>query len=168
MKIAIVSKSNASGGGASRFAEDLAVMLILAGHEVHHYCARRHGKPRDFQRQLYTPCRSSSLIQTVNGLTRKLGAGEPVPLDYRLNFKPLFADYDIVHFHDHYSAYSLKGVELLAREMPVFFTAHDCLHFSGGCLYPRECTRYLTGCGSCPKKNDMGLFDLTRSVRDHE
>ena len=45
--------------------------------------------------------------------------------------------HDIIHFHDHLLSYSLITVGLTAKiTSRTFFTAHDCLHFTGRDLYP--------------------------------
>lgn len=165
MKIAMISKSNAPGGGASRFAEDLAAWLNTDAHVCHHYCGKIHGTPRPFQRELNSRHLTAKAARFIHRTTRRAGFSEIVPLDYLGEFKQLAAEYDILHFHDHFKSYSLAGAALASKVRPVFFTAHDCLHFSGGCLYPAGCDRFRQGCGTCPQAWWMGRWDGTRTVQ---
>ena len=162
MRVAIVSKADAPGGGASRFAEDLASWLLESGHDVTHLCGTFHGKPRSFQRSFHTGKLQGKLCRLVNRRTRSLGLNELFPLEYILSWRSLFRSFDVVHFHDHYRAYSLLNLPLVARQSRVIFTAHDFLHVTGGCVYPLACTAYATHCGDCPQLATIGRFDFTR------
>ncbi|PLZ25909.1 hypothetical protein CBP10_22265, partial [Fischerella thermalis WC558] len=53
MKVAIVSKSDRKGGGASRVAEDLAIWLNGAGCPTDHFIALNFKEPLSFQHKLY-------------------------------------------------------------------------------------------------------------------
>ncbi len=91
--------------------------------------------------------------------------GQLIPLDYWGVVKPILErGYDAIHFQDHYYSYSIGAIALASRIRRTFFTAHDCLHFTGGCLYPMGCEKYLTGCGSCPQLGSIGKRDFTRIV----
>jgi glycosyltransferase involved in cell wall biosynthesis len=136
LKIAIVSKSNAQGGGASRFAEDLAAWLIDAGHNVDHFCAFLPERRRPFQKELYPAGFGGKLCRFVHRRARRAGLNEIVPVEYFVRLRHLLAAYDVVHFHDHYTAYSLVTAALVSKKTKVFFTAHDCLHFTGDVTYP--------------------------------
>jgi glycosyltransferase involved in cell wall biosynthesis len=165
MKIAMISKSNAPGGGASRFAEDLAGWLNERNHECHHYCGKIHGTPRPYQRHLNSRTPTARAARFLHRTTRRAGFSEFLPLDYYGEFQRLAEEYDVLHFQDHFKSYSLTGAALASRKRPVFFTAHDCLHFSGGCVYPAGCDRFKQGCGKCPQAWWMGRWDGTRTVQ---
>jgi glycosyltransferase involved in cell wall biosynthesis len=160
LKIAVISKANAPGGGASRVAEELAHALNEAGHEATHFCCRIIGRPRPFQVELYRGARGG-VCRFVHAVTRRLGLRELVPLEYGFFVKALLKDFDVLHFHDSFTAFSPLTMALASRHRPVFFTAHDCLHFTGGCLYPMKCTGHLTRCGRCPQRKRIGWFDFT-------
>lgn len=134
MKIAIVSKANASGGGASRVAEDLAAWLIEAGHQVDHFCATIYGAPREFQ-SLLIPGLGGRLVLYLHRKTRRLGFNEAIPFEYLYRSCRSLAGYDAVHFHDHCTAFSLVTAGWLAKKTRAFFTAHDCLHFTGDDIF---------------------------------
>jgi len=160
LRIAIISKSNAPGGGASRFAEDLAGWLQEQGHECVHFCAKFIGKPRSFQRSFY-PGFPGSLCRFIHRLTGWLGLRELFPLEYWLFVRPLIKNFDVLHFHDHFTAYSPLTMAMASKHARVYFTAHDCVHFTGGCLYPMGCQKFAKHCRECPQRQSIGLFDFT-------
>lgn len=162
MKIAIVSKANAPGGGASRVAEDHAGWFIEAGHEVTHFCGTIYGDPLPCQRSLHPTDARGKLTRLIHRTTHQLGLNEALPAEYVLGWRSLLRGFDIIHFHDHYRSYSALSLPLMAGPAKVFFTAHDCLHFTGGCVYPMGCTAYLTHCGQCPQRAWIGRYDFTR------
>mgnify|MGYP001605224257 CR=1 FL=1 len=161
MRIALVSKANAPGGGASRIAEDLTQWFNAAGHEATHFCGEIIGLAKPFQSLLFPRSTKSRIVRAVHRRTRNYGLNEVVPLDHWLIFKERFKQYDVVHFHDHFLTYSMTGVGLLSRKQRVAFTAHDCLHFTGGCLYPMGCEKYLSRCHACPQRGNIGKHDCT-------
>ena len=150
MKIAVVSKSSAQGGGASRFAEDLASWLVEAGQEVDHLCAFLPEHPREFQKQLYPDGIGGKLCRFIHRRTRQVGLNEIVPIEYFARLRRLLATYDVVHFHDHYETYSLVTPALLSNRTRVFFTAHDCLHYTGHGIYPPLSEQSLANRASMP------------------
>jgi glycosyltransferase involved in cell wall biosynthesis len=146
MRIAIVSKSNRKGGGASRVAEDLALWLNDMGHPTHQFCARFHGKPLAFQRPLYGLKITERLVQLTHFMTRRFGFSEILPLEYIVNFRSQIKKYDIIHFHDLYKTISPKTLRMTSKHKPTFFTIHDYSAFTGGCIYPLTCCQFLTNC----------------------
>ncbi|MHC1741664.1 MAG: glycosyltransferase [Syntrophobacteraceae bacterium] len=153
MKIAIISKANRQGGGASRVAEDLAQWLNDIGHPTHHYCARFHGPPLPFQRHLYGPEGIGRLILLTHHVTRRFGFSEPFPLEYIFQLRKQIHNYDIIHFHDLYKAISPQTLKLTSEYKPTFFTIHDYSSFTAGCLYPLTCDQYLEHCIDSNKCN---------------
>lgn len=64
---------------------------------------------------------------------------------------PEFKVADVVHYHlIHNRVVSLLDFPDLLKLKPSVWTIHDPWAFTGHCVYPRECTRWLTGCESCP------------------
>jgi len=165
MKIAIVSKSGARGGGASRFAEDLTAWLNHSGYQATQFVARPPEVLRPFQQPLYERSFQERLALKAHHVLGEWGLKEWLPVDGWLSLKRRLRGFDVVHFHDHYTAFSAKGMGFLSRFGPVLFTAHDCLHFTGGCLYPMGCSRFMDHCGSCPQRSFVGRYDLTRLNR---
>lgn len=151
MRIAIVSKADSFGGGASRIAEDLADGFRTRGHMTAHWVSwtkkgydlgRRRIYGELWQRRLYRWSRS----------VKRWFAPDVIPFELpNLYLQNLPGNYDVVHFHDISSAASPLTVGWFARRMPTLWTFHDCSPFTGGCLYPMECDRHLRGCGRCPQ-----------------
>src|SRR5579883_367714 len=169
MKVAIVSKSDRRGGGASRVAEDLAIWLNDAGHPTDHFVPFNFGERLSLQRNLYGEGRRFRLCRKIHDTTNKYGFRELLPVEYWLNLSRFLDNYDIVHFHDLFTAISPLTLALASRRKPTFFTVHDCSPFTGGCLYPMECNKFTTNCHHCPQLPHAGwkdeLRDRTREVQ---
>jgi glycosyltransferase involved in cell wall biosynthesis len=163
MKIAVVSKGDATAGGASRVAGDLKRTLAARGHEVHHFAAHTG---RGDERSLYGGGVARRVVANLHKTARRAGFGELIPFEAP-NAVNVLRGYDIVHFHDTSSAISPLTLSMLASRQTVAWTFHDCSPFTGGCIYPQVagCDRYKTGCGSCPLIGEWpvdGFFDTTR------
>ncbi|WP_374600792.1 glycosyltransferase [Niveibacterium sp.] len=168
LRIAIVSNSDASAGGAGRVAEDLSRGLNAAGHEAIHWVA--------WTKQGYTPTRRrlyGELWQWRFGRAKraidKWFVPDLVPFELpNLYLQNLVANYDLVHFHFLSTAISPLTLVWFARRMPTTFTLHDTSAFTGGCINPLDCKRYLDSCGSCPQHGAWpieGRGDWTESTR---
>ncbi len=162
MKIAIVSKSDRLGGGASKVAEDLTNLLYKNGHFVHHY-------RRDLSKG-YTD-NSTSVYGSWEKIAKKVyyklkyfGFQEIIPFELLHLLEEIKKyNYDIIHFHDLSTAISPFTLMYLSSKIPVVWTMHDCSAFTGGCIYPMECEKYKTSCSPCPQKNIWpmgGKFDF--------
>lgn len=74
------------------------------------------------------------------------------------SFKP-----DVVSLH--WVNEGFMGIETIPRlPAPVAWTLHDLWPITGGCHVPPDCTKYRTGCGSCPVLDSHSATDLSRSV----
>jgi glycosyltransferase involved in cell wall biosynthesis len=171
VRIAIVSKADSFGGGASRVAEDLAEAYRQRGHLAVHWVSwtkkgydlgRRRLYGELWQRRLYRWSRA----------VKSWFAPDLIPFELpNLYLQNLPGNYDVVHFHDISSAASPLTIGWFARRMPTLWTFHDCSPFTGGCLYPLDCERYRTGCSRCPQHGRWPIdsrFDysaLSRGVR---
>jgi glycosyltransferase involved in cell wall biosynthesis len=151
MKIAIISKSDRFSGGASRVAEDLAIWLNDAGPHADHFIAFSQQEPLHFQKNLYTKGFNYKLCRKIHAVTNKYGFREIVPIEYWVHLRKVIDHYDVIHFHDLFSAISPLTLALTARRKPTFFTIHDCSAFTGGCLYPMECDKFISHCNQCPQ-----------------
>ncbi|ARV58413.1 glycosyl transferase group 1 [Nostocales cyanobacterium HT-58-2] len=169
MKVAIVSKSDRNGGGASRVAEDLATWLNDMGYPTDHFIAFNCKEPLSFQHNLYAEGRRYRLCRRIHQKTHEYGFPELFPVEYWLNLSQVLNNYDVVHFHDLYTAISPLTLALTSRRKLTFFTVHDCSAFTGGCLYPMECEKFTTHCHQCPQlpagiKKDK-IPDRTREIQ---
>jgi glycosyltransferase involved in cell wall biosynthesis len=169
MKVAIISKSDRKGGGASRVAEDLAIWLNEAGHPTDHFIAFSFKKQLSCQHSLYGDGFNARLCKKIHRTTNKYGFRELLPVEYWLNLNQVLDNYDIVHFHDLFTAISPITLALTSRRKPTFFTVHDCSPFTGGCLYPMGCEKFTSHCNKCPQLSQNGwkdrLRDRTREVQ---
>jgi glycosyltransferase involved in cell wall biosynthesis len=168
MKVAIISKSDRQGGGASRVAEDLAIWLNEAGHPTEHFIAFNFKEPRLQQHSLYGDGLNAKICRKIHHITNKSGFRELLPVEYWFNLSKILDRYDIVHFHDLFTAISPLTLALTSRRKPTFFTVHDCSPFTGGCLYPMGCEKFTNSCHKCPQLPQNGwnrLRDRTREVQ---
>lgn len=155
MKIAILSKSDSFGGGASRVATELAKGLEDKGYKVHHYTSWLGGDKHNFSRNLY-PRGLQNVFRATHTLSMLAGFPEILPLEY-ITLRKKLLDYDIVHFHDISSAISPHTVNWVSRLRPTFWTVHDCSPFTGGCLYPMECEKFQNRCHKCPQLGEWPI-----------
>ena len=163
MKIAVISKSGRNAGGASRVAEDLANWLNNIGHIADHFVAFSNEKATSFQQSLYGNSFSFKLCTNIHNITNRLGFRELLPAEYWFSLNHIIEDYDIIHFHDLFTAISPITIALVARRRPTFFTVHDCSAFTGGCLYPMECEKFISHCHQCPQ---LGQNTWKERIRD--
>ena len=163
MRIALVSKTNGSSGGASFFAENFGAWLMEAGHEVRHFCMQPRRALRAGQMEIPCAGLASRLARHANWQARRYGMVEPLPWEYWFGLGRWLDEFELVHFHDLYMAISPRSLAASARRKPVIVTAHDCSMFTGGCLYPMGCRRFTRNCGECPSRAEIGRFDFTRS-----
>jgi len=66
---------------------------------------------------------------------------------------------DVIHLHNlhgYYSNIALLFEYLSQTDIPVVWTLHDCWPLTGHCTYFDyiQCTRWKTGCFSCPQKKE--------------
>lgn len=163
LRIAEVSKADAVGGGASTVAQYISESALSAGHPTMHYCLysdsgfnyNRRPIGGHYNRQMMD---HALYMKSVNGLS------DIIPFESGFFDSELAKfQFDLFHFHDLTSSVSPLTLAHLARYRPVFWTLHDCSSFTGGCLYPMDCTRYFDGsnCSNCPQ---FGQWPLDTSV----
>ncbi|MBW4560977.1 MAG: glycosyltransferase [Mojavia pulchra JT2-VF2] len=169
MKIAIISKSDRNGGGASRVAEDLATWLNEAGHPTDHFIAFNFKKTLSFQQSLYGKGLTLKLSKKIHRVSNEFGFRELLPVEYWFNLSRIINNYDIIHFHDLYTSISPVTLALASQRKPTFFTIHDCSPFTGGCLYPMGCEKFTSYCHQCPQLPHGGwkneLRDRTKEIQ---
>src|SRR5687768_385988 len=131
MRIALISKADRFGGGASRVAEELCVLLQEAGHTAHHFAATA-SELKPYMKPVYGGRRLRKIVRLAHYGTQRLGLQELIPWEYlvlRLTHK--LTNYDLVHFHDLSSAISPLTVRFAARHLPTVWTFHDYAAFTG-------------------------------------
>lgn len=159
MRVAVISKSNADGGGASRVAEELADLLAATdGIEVHHYMTYPGQRWAAHMRSLSGSRRAQFARRVMQRGSALIGLPDFLTPEGWMFERRHGAAYDIYHFHDISSAFSPVAFRHLAQRRPVVWTLHDCSPFTAGCLYPRECRAFESQCGNCPQ---LGCWPLT-------
>lgn len=163
MKVAVISKSDRFGGGASRVAEELTALLNADGHVAHHWVSWAGSAWTPSMKSLYG--RFQLPVRAANLGMRRIGFPELIPFELpTLLWGGRIWDYDVIHFHDLSSAISPQTLLWLSRRKPVAWTIHDCSPYTGGCLYPGSCTRFTSRCGPCPQLGGWPIdswFDFT-------
>lgn len=156
--IAVISKSDETGGGASRIAAGLVRLLnTLPGYEAHHWMGLPGMNPGPHTRKLHGG-RWLSLVQGACAVTsRALGFPDFLTPELAILWTRKQLDYDLYHFHDISFTFSPLALNWLARRRPVIWTMHDCSPFTGGCIYPLQCTAFQSRCGNCPQLSVMPL-----------
>lgn len=163
LKIAIISRGDATSGGAGRVAQLLAGGLRGAELNVRHI-VRLPPAPN------YRP--SCERLGGIPGdiLVRNVIGGDLSGV--WLMLKCLHRWADIIHFHDISVAYGISVANWLAFRIPLCITLHDYSLITGGCLFPKICTRFHKGCGHCPQIGHPPLtfpLDTTRlNFRRHK
>lgn len=67
---------------------------------------------------------------------------------------------DILHCHNlHGDYFDLRALPYLSHQIPTVLTLHDAWLLSGHCAHSFACTRWKTGCGSCP---DLSIYPAIR------
>lgn len=165
MRIAVISKASKLGGGGSLVASKLANLLRANGHFCHHFRRDKehsYGKDESCVYGNY-----ENRIKWLNHRARKLGLQEIIPWEYfHLKSEIKRLKIDLVHIHDTTTAISPITILLLAKVVPIVWTMHDYSSFTGGCVYPMQCTRYRDECGNCPQMDRWPLrakFDFTKA-----
>jgi glycosyltransferase involved in cell wall biosynthesis len=149
MKVAIVSKADSFGGGASKVAVDLRAALVNRGIDATHHVGWA-GKER--LRDTY-PAHVKPLfgkwparIAVKCGLVAQweLGIPEAIPVEWMSVVSSGVLDADVIHVHDITEVLSPLTLLWISRRKPVVWTLHDMSPFTAGCIYPFE--REPLGC----------------------
>jgi len=166
--VAVISKADSAGGGASRVAEDLSKFLNdEPGTMSHHWLGWAGGPWEDHYRKLYGGRKLGLAQKVANRISTKVGFPDFFTPEMLVHQYRKEVDYDIYHFHDTSGTFSPIAMRWLGRRKPVVWTFHDCSPFTGGCLYPLECKTFGSGCGSCPQLDAWPLntpIDATRQM----
>jgi glycosyltransferase involved in cell wall biosynthesis len=165
MRIAILSKMTAVGGGASKVAEVLAATLCDAGHAAKLFTLRPH-PPNPVAQPMIAAPHLRRFVKFVHAGSELVAGQVLLPLEYPVLQRRL-RDFDLVHIHDTWTAISPWTTRWIARRLPTVWTLHDCSAFTGGCLYMFDCRRHRQSCGCCPRKREeaglLGRLDFTRA-----
>jgi len=165
VRIALISKADRFGGGASKIAEDLARELTAAGHTVVHFVSWTRQGYDNQRRRLYGE-RWQRKFYRWSRAVKSWFAPDVIPFEWpNLYLQNMPNNFDIVHVHDISSAASPLSIRWLANQLPLLWTFHDCSGFTGGCVYFVDCDKYKTSCHNCPQHGIPpldGKYDYSR------
>jgi len=108
-----------------------------------------------------------------NYLQRRIIAGEQklsihamiYPYLIKMMDTPEFQKADVVHYHLLHNYFgALPLLPKVTASRPSVLTVHDPWIFTGHCVYPRECDKWMTGCGGCPHLDDHFPMEKDRTA----
>lgn len=158
MNICMLSKSDESGGGASRVAATLSENLRKNGIPITQMAKTGNKDYYDIsgngiKRILYKSSRFFS---------KSIGLPDILTTEYLNLKKSKLEQFDLFHCHDTSSAISPFTLKMLSKISPVIWTFHDCSPFTGGCIQPLTCSKYINGnCSNCPQ---LGRWPLSTNI----
>jgi glycosyltransferase involved in cell wall biosynthesis len=163
--VAVVSKSDSTGGGASRIASQLAALLNrFSDYEAHHWVGLPPANPSGYTRKLHGGRWLSLLHGACAVSSRAAGFPDFFTPELLIHLLRKQVDYDLYHFHDISFTFSPLAVNWLGKRHPVVWTMHDCSSFTGGCIFPLSCSAFHSRCRNCPQLSTMPMgtkFDFT-------
>ncbi|WP_197491398.1 glycosyltransferase [Methylomonas methanica] len=172
MNIAIVSKSDATGGGGSRLASGLVRLLNNNSKYVAHHWAGRPGINSDWYTYKLHGGQWLSLIQgACSIISRFIGLPDFLTPEFLIHMNRKTVEYDLYHFHDISFTFSPLAISWLAKRKPIIWTFHDCSPFTGGCIYPMDCKAHYAHCNNCPQLDLLPLgtsIDLTGYMQQYK
>ena len=108
-----------------------------------------------------------------NYLRERIMAGEQklsihamlYPYLLKLADTPEFQKADVVHYHLLHNYFgSLPLLPYMTALKPSVLTVHDPWIFTGHCIHPRECDRWMSGCGDCPHLDENFPMEKDRTT----
>ncbi|WP_082885573.1 MULTISPECIES: glycosyltransferase [Methylomonas] len=172
MNIAIVSKSDATGGGGSRLASGLVRLLNNNSEYAAHHWAGRPSINSDWYTYKLHGGQWLSLIQGACSITsRTIGLPDFLTPELLIHMSRKTVEYDLYHFHDISFTFSPLAISWLVKRKPIIWTFHDCSPFTGGCIYPMDCKAHYDHCNNCPQLNLLPLgtsIDLTGYMQQYK
>lgn len=155
MRIAVVSKSDERGGGASVVASNLSRHYNLAGQESAHFHLLEGPELHPFGG-------NSKTVSAFKWIESKFGYREHFAFERYFSQPSRIVDnFDVVHLHDMSSVHGHSYLGWMASKIPTVWTIHDCSPFTAGCLYPGDCKKFMSTCSDCPQ---LGSWPLQTKV----
>lgn len=154
LRVAVVSKSDRSGGGASKCAELLVLGLQRQKVKADLLTVHPHPSREESWIKPLLPERVRWLNAKAQKATRHILGTEAIPVE-AIWLRRAIANYDIVHYYDTWWSVSPWTISNLASRKAVALTIQDCHEFTGGCMYPYSCERFELGCGNCPQADSL-------------
>jgi len=156
--IAVVSKSDATGGGASRVAAGLVKLVNTETDYLAHHWVGYPGINADWFTFKLHGGRWLSLLQGAFSIaSRAVGLPDFITPELVIHQLRKPVDYSLYHLHDISFTLSPFAISWLARRTPLVWTFHDCSPFTGGCITPYDCPMLHSGCRNCPQLPQLPL-----------
>ncbi len=172
LNIAVISKSNAQSGGAGHMAEQLAIRLNgVPNVQCHHWLGYPGTRYLPHMRMLFGGSRFQMFHWMCRKFSFKVGLPDFLTPELYMFWKKDGLQYDLYHFHDITRTFSPIALRWLARRKPVVWSMRDCSPYTGGCLFPLDCTNFHTRCANCPRLNEYALqvsIDRTGFMQDYK
>ncbi len=133
-------------------AECLSRLLVEEGSfECHHWLGFAGGMWRQHYRKLHGGSILRFTQRAMSWFSLQAGFPDFFTPEIFIHNALRKSDYSLYHFHDISRAFSPIALRWLSKRKPVILTLHDCTAFTGGCLYPMDCTAFHSLCGNCPQ-----------------
>jgi glycosyltransferase involved in cell wall biosynthesis len=159
MKIAVLSKADACGGGASKVAVDLTSSLAQLGVDSTHYVGwAGRERLRDAYPSHVTPAFGGFpqriLVKTALLTQWTLGYPERLPVEWPSIVTSGILEADLIHIHDITELMSARTLAWLSQRKPVVWTLHDMSALTAGCIAtfdhePQGCERWTQDASGC-------------------
>jgi len=159
VQVSVLDKEGARFNG-----QDLHIQLQERGVDSTHLVWRKTGD-NDTTKEICAGQFKNQIYQTTSTLEKKLSLQSVLsPFSFSLHKDPYFVQADLAHYHlIHTGYFNLLALPSLSRSKPAVWTLHDPWAFTGHCVHPFDCTRWKTGCGSCPSLDSEFAMDRDNS-----
>lgn len=161
MKVVQINRADIIGGRFNNY--NLRDAWREHGVQSSHLVWEKAGE--DPRVKLLFPFRGSRFInRALSKLERELSMHSMLQLQsFALPLHREFREADVAHYHIIHDGYfSLLAMPMLSRMKPSVWTWHDPWPMTGHCVYPIQCQRWRSGCGSCP---DLSLYFAMKQDR---
>ncbi|MBC7996886.1 MAG: glycosyltransferase [Leptolyngbya sp.] len=172
MKFKTLQVGNTDLTGSRFNGQDLQIDLNRRGYDSHHLVWEKQGQNATTQ-ELNFPFKNA-ITSSISALEKELSVQSLLyPSALALEQNEYFKASDLVHYHLlHTGWFSLLSLPTLTKKKPSVFTLHDPWAATGHCVYPRQCERWKTGCGSCPDLDVLWAIkkdntNLMWKIKDH-
>ena len=159
MRVLQVSATDSEGARFNGL--ELSKQLIQRGYDSSQVVWRKRGND-ECTHEMFEGALRQKIHQTAAKLERNLSVQSILsPLAFEFAKHPQFKAADVVHYHlIHTGFFNLMALPGLTQLKPSVWTLHDPWAMTGHCVHPFDCTRWKSGCGSCPSLDSE--FSMTR------
>lgn len=173
-KIAVISRTDSSAGGAGLVAEELTKLINTADNaNAHLWIGYSNFNKDKHTYRLYRNKIGALVYKSARFISRSIGFSDFLPVEILSNLSSIKIKYDIYHFHSICAAFSPFSLNWIAKKIPSIWTFHDCSPFTGGCMYPSltACNAFKTRCDHCSQLKEwpmLSRFDFTGFIQNYK